>query len=188
MKWETPERSSRSSREPAPIQNPSATERTLGTFSEITRSPESSSERTYFCTSRILRGSEGDAAARPLGAVERLVGEPEERLRVGGVGRARSDAEARPHPREPRVAAGGERLGHARHDLLRVLVRGFREQERELVAADPEGVVGAPQRPGEDRGERAERVVSGRMPVAVVQRLEAVEIAHDETERPAVAL
>ena len=52
MKCDTPARSGRSSREPAPIQNPSDTERTLGTFSEITRSPESSSERTYFCTGR----------------------------------------------------------------------------------------------------------------------------------------
>src|SRR5690242_7229445 len=50
MKWETPAFASVSSREPAPIQNPRATERTPGTRSEMTRSPESSSERTYFCT------------------------------------------------------------------------------------------------------------------------------------------
>ncbi len=56
MKCETPARSSFSSREPAPIQKPSDTERTLGTFSEITRSPESSSESTYFCTASILSG------------------------------------------------------------------------------------------------------------------------------------
>ena len=52
MKCETPAFASVSSREPAPIQKPSATERTDGTRSEITRSPESSSERTYFCTGR----------------------------------------------------------------------------------------------------------------------------------------
>src|SRR6266550_9153806 len=50
MKCETPAFASVSSREPAPIQKPSATERTLGTRSEMTLSPESSSERTYFCT------------------------------------------------------------------------------------------------------------------------------------------
>src|SRR5919198_3757841 len=50
MKCETPAFASVSSREPASIQNPIATERTLGTRSEMTRSPESSSERTYFCT------------------------------------------------------------------------------------------------------------------------------------------
>src|SRR5438128_12034761 len=56
MKCDTPARSLRSSREPAPIQKPIDTERTLGTFSEITRSPESSSDRTYFCTGRSYRG------------------------------------------------------------------------------------------------------------------------------------
>ena len=50
MKCDTPARSVRSSREPAPIQKPIATERTLETRSEMTRSPESSSLRTYFCT------------------------------------------------------------------------------------------------------------------------------------------
>ena len=43
MKWETPARASGSSREPAPIQKPSATERTPVRRSEITRSPPSSS-------------------------------------------------------------------------------------------------------------------------------------------------
>src|SRR6478736_3694195 len=55
MKCETPALASVSSREPAPIQKPSATERTPGTRSEITRSPESSSERMYFCTDALLR-------------------------------------------------------------------------------------------------------------------------------------
>ena len=48
MKCDTPAFASVSSREPAPIQKPIATERTLGTRSEITRSPVSSSEKTYF--------------------------------------------------------------------------------------------------------------------------------------------
>ena len=43
MKCETPARASGSSREPAPTQNPSATERTPGTCSEMTRSPVESS-------------------------------------------------------------------------------------------------------------------------------------------------
>src|SRR6266704_1735258 len=54
MKCETPAFASVSSREPAPIQKPIATERTLGTRSEMTRSPVSSSETTYFCTARII--------------------------------------------------------------------------------------------------------------------------------------
>src|SRR5262245_28594111 len=52
MKWETPARVSGSSREPAPIQKPSATERTPGTRSEITRSPVRSSVSRCFPTTR----------------------------------------------------------------------------------------------------------------------------------------
>ena len=54
MKCETPAFVSGSSREPAPIQKPSDTERTLGTRSVIRRSPESSSDRTYSCMSPMV--------------------------------------------------------------------------------------------------------------------------------------
>src|SRR5436190_1826183 len=50
MKCETPAFAAVSSREPAPIQKPIATERTCASRSEMTRSPESSSVRTYRCT------------------------------------------------------------------------------------------------------------------------------------------
>ena len=46
MKCEAPALALRSSREPAPIQNPIATERTFRMRSVTTRSPESSSERS----------------------------------------------------------------------------------------------------------------------------------------------
>ena len=46
MKWETPAFGSSSSREPAPIQNPTAAERTCVISSEMIRSPESSSVST----------------------------------------------------------------------------------------------------------------------------------------------
>src|ERR1044072_3584657 len=93
MKCERPAFASVSSREPAPIQKPSATERTCASRSEMTRSPESSSVSTYFCCTRgivlaagryprragaghvVLRsGARGSrVAARPpqLGDVER---------------------------------------------------------------------------------------------------------------------
>src|SRR6266566_4175448 len=57
MKCETPARSAFSSREPAPIQKPIATERTCSSRSEMTRSPESSSLRTYFCTGGWYSGA-----------------------------------------------------------------------------------------------------------------------------------
>ena len=64
MKCEMPALASVSSREPAPIQKPSATERTLGICSEMTRSPESSSERTYFCTSALSLAGPVDRLSR----------------------------------------------------------------------------------------------------------------------------
>src|SRR5438552_177009 len=73
MKCETPAFASVSSRDPAPIQNPIATERTLGTRSEITRSPLSSSEKTYFWITPALSRRRGMTAmprppARPPAA------------------------------------------------------------------------------------------------------------------------
>ena len=50
MKCETPARASVSSREPVPIQKPSETERTLGTPSQMTRSPVGRRESSYCCT------------------------------------------------------------------------------------------------------------------------------------------
>src|SRR6188508_498934 len=88
MKCETPALASVSSREPAPIQKPMATERTLGTRSEMTRSPESSSERTYFCTAALslaghaprLAENRDELAVGLQEAIDQLVDLPEREL------------------------------------------------------------------------------------------------------------
>src|SRR4051794_24364552 len=49
MKGAPPASLASSSRDPAPIQNPTAAERTWSSRSEMTRSPESSSVSTQFC-------------------------------------------------------------------------------------------------------------------------------------------
>src|SRR3954470_8858916 len=78
MKCEAPALASVSSREPAPIQKPRATERTFGIRSEMTRSAESSAERTYFCPPALSRP--GATAACP----EVFTGLPDaERVSVG---------------------------------------------------------------------------------------------------------
>src|SRR5919201_7150873 len=84
MKCDAPAFASVSSREPAPIQEPSATERTPGTRSEMTRSPESSSERTYFCTGALSQGGH----ELPVGLEQRVdelmdLGEGELRCGMG---------------------------------------------------------------------------------------------------------
>src|SRR6478609_82338 len=133
----TREKTTVCSREVAPIQKPIDTERTLGTFSEMTRSPESSSERTYFCTAPTIQrggsGHEPKAAAGALGFVERGVGEPEQRVRVARMLRAGRDAEARANV----------------HSLLRdspqrgagVTLRRVGQQQRELVTPDAKRLV-----------------------------------------------
>src|ERR687883_820246 len=103
MKWETPARSAFSSREPAPIQKPIATERTCSSRSEMTRSPESSSLRTYFCTRRDRNGRMGNSlrAAVPLlldlaagGAARAGLGHDLRRRAVAGVvARRRTDGD-----------------------------------------------------------------------------------------------
>src|SRR6186713_1243345 len=88
MKCETPARVSDSSREPAPIQKPSAIERTPGTRSEMTRSPVLSSVSWCFDTPR-----DGTAGVFPIQAVYRTSG----RL-LGESSRAKGRAYARPFP------------------------------------------------------------------------------------------
>src|SRR5581483_1491501 len=123
-------------------------------------------------------GGEAHAAAVPLRLVERGVGEAEERLRLAAVIRTRRDAEAR---------ADVARRHHAADDLERVLVRRLGQEQRELVAADPERLVAAAERVVQRAREDLQRVVAGGMAEAVVQLLEAVEVADDERERAVVA-
>src|SRR6185503_891407 len=63
---------------------------------------------------------------------------------------------------------------------------GLRHQDRELVAADAEAVVGGA---GfvEDAGDRAEDVVAGGVAEPVVDALEAVEVEEDEGQGAAGA-
>src|SRR5579864_3338512 len=90
--------------------------------------------------------------AGALGLVERLVGQPEERCRVGSVGRARRDAEARVHPYEL--------VADAPDDFARVVVRRLGEEDRELVAADAERAVALAERPLDRPREHLQRVVA----------------------------
>src|SRR5581483_1436225 len=160
-----------------------ATERTLGTRSVMTRSPESSSDKTYFCTppivcDRCLR-DELEAGAGPLRLIERFVGQPEQRLCVARVAGARGDAEA------------GSHAGHLVADAVDHVARGglgrLGEDERELVAADAECVVSLAYRLLDRACEHLQGIVAARVTEPVVDALEAVEVAHDQRELAVVA-
>ncbi len=75
------------------------------------------------------------------------------------------------HPLHPGHGAAGGRLG---------------QQDRELVAADAEALVGGPGGP-DRRGDGAEDLVPGRVAESVVDALEAVEIEQAERQRMPVA-
>ena len=171
MKCDTPARSGRSSRDPAPIQNPSATERTLGTFSEITRSPESSSERTYFCMRSSSLCDEFEAGA---GALRLVRASSASRKRVCA-SRACSG-----HDAMPKLARGDATLAAMRLITLRASASPASARRCELVAADPERLVTLPQCRLQDTREDLEGHVAARMTEVVVQLLEAVEVADHE--------
>lgn len=91
------------------------------------------------------------------------------------------DAGASSHMYRPGTAVGDDsgrcvRRGHQRRRLSAV-----RQDQREFVAAQPACPPAVPGRElGQARAERAQYLVTGRMAVFIIYRLERVEIHHDE--------
>ena len=124
--------------------------------------------------------------ARDLGLHEQLVGR-ELRLRLD---LADADRDRRAHLA---LAAHGEDLSARRLDegLRRsfgVLQRGLRQDHAELVAAEAPDDVGLAQPRAQQRRDGAEQFVAGRVPVAVVDVLEVVDVDRQQRRRMAVAL
>ena len=84
---------------------------------------------------------------------------------------------------EAPVRGPAQALGH---DEGAALV-GLREQQRELLAADPRGQVDAPLPLERVLRDRLEGGVSRRVAVALVDRAEAVDVPDDHGDRPAGA-
>ena len=137
------------------------------------------------------RGAEAlAAAARGLGPVHREIGVLQQGLRALAVGREQRDPEARarlPDPgREPEgtielardlVGDQGRRLG----------VGQVREDQRELVAADPGHGVALAQGRAHPLADLLEHVVADPVAEGVVDLLELVEVDQDDREQAAVA-
>jgi hypothetical protein len=128
----------------------------------------------------------GDPAA-PVGlrAIERGVGARGGFIEALAVAEhRRADADPDPSRRERRREGDVQPLGRlARGGPVAVV-----EQDEKLVAAGAGEQVGGAQRPPRRLGDRAQRLVAGAMAVAVVQRLEPVEIDRDQPDRAASAL
>src|SRR5438874_3740170 len=119
--------------------------------------------------------------------VHRLVGEAEELVAAADAVGAQGDAEARRQRAHPLVGIGLESGAEPRRDRARVGPGRLDEDQRELVAADPEGRIGLAENGRELFGHALENGVPGGMAVAVVDLLEPVQVEHDQREWAPVA-
>ena len=131
------------------------------------------------------RPAEVDAPARPrgahaLGLVEARVGAPVQLLGAQPVDGEGAVADRHAH-------AAVERSRSRSQHLLRVARRRPGQHERELVAAEAADRVHRPQRLAQQLDQPHEHGVAGGVALAVVDRLEVVEVEHGERERPARA-
>ena len=126
--------------------------------------------------------------ALELGAVDGEVGLVDELVRVRSVSGKRCDAEghrgsdrlARRLDREPFL---GDRPANPLGDRESLLWRRLREDDRELLPAEPRRDVRMSQVPLEDGGDPVQDGVAGKVPVRVVDVAEQVEVGHDHRER-----
>ena len=141
---------------------------------------------------RQLAGGDHLVAAAPLRLVERAVGHLEQLTRIPGVHRERGHAGRRADTGRE-VAAGGGRgreLGDRRPQPLgrpHAVTGAARHEHRELLTAEPRGDVRVALLPGDGLADRGQQPVAGAVPVAVVERLEPVQVEDDERDASAVA-
>ena len=147
------------------------------------RAPSIGSMRQHH---RLGRGARDAVLAAALGRVHRSVCADEQRVRrptVGGVG---DDAD---RDRRRRVDARHALLGDRQADLLgeHPATRRVRlgQQRHELVAAVAGRDVDLANAAADGVGDAPQDLVAGDVAEAVVDRLQVVEIQHDQAERPA---
>ena len=132
---------------------------------------------------RLLAEDHRAVAALLLGAVQRLVGGAQHAGAVGGVdgegGDAEADAQRHLVAGEHLADAQPQPLGH----LLGLVVPGGGQQQRELLAAHPGGHVGRALPPLQLGRHAAQGSVADVMALAVVDQLEAVEVADQHAQR-----
>ena len=132
----------------------------------------------------VQGGADGDPVpAGVLGLVHRDVGVDQQVLRgPGPIGVEARHPDARRDPQRPALTdddrLGAQRLEEPVQDALGVIGRRARQHGGELVATEATDEVTRTQRPGEQVRDLDEQAVARRMPAAVVDVLEAVEVEH----------
>ena len=138
---------------------------------------------------RVVADALDAVPALELRAVDGEVGLVDQLVRVGCVLRETGDADR--HGRADRLARGLDlerRLGDGAPDSLgdleRLVGRRLRQEDRELLAAEPRRHVVVTELRPEDLRDSAEHGVPGEMAVRVVDVAEQVEVGHDQRQRP----
>src|SRR5829696_7692835 len=130
-------------------------------------------------------GGDDPVAAGRLGDVERPVGCLQQRAGgypvPGSDGDAGTDRDLDALATE-RVHDGGDTATHLLRPQHRLLAVGSRQQDEELLATEADGGVAVPDRCLQEPGHRGEDGVPGRMPEAVVDRLEVVDVEGDDRQ------
>ena len=132
-------------------------------------------------------GGHGLAFSGLLGPEKRLVGALEEGDRVV-LARQLRDPGRQVQPLGRPCGFRGNRELEPAVELFGVREGGLGEDDRELVAADAAGDVGAADDRADALGELRQDGVAGQVADALVDRLEVVDVEHDEGELPVVAV
>ncbi len=132
-------------------------------------------------------------AALELGAVDSEIRLVDERVRILRVLRVAGDADR--DGGADRLARGldveqslGDRAADPLRDLERLLGRRLREQNRELLTAEPCRHVVVAQLGSEDLRDALQHRISRQVAVGVVDLAQQVEVGHDQRQRPLEAL
>jgi hypothetical protein len=130
----------------------------------------------------VRRGELGPVSARGLRTIERSVGGAIEDLGFLAVHRITRDAEADGHLPGQRITGDdpGDREACSFGEREAVLLRGLGEDHRELLATDTADDVSRSEELAQRAPHEAERVIADFMTERIVDRLEVVDIQHDD--------
>ena len=147
----------------------------------LERAPGARRHRRRAASDQALVGERDAVLAEPLGLVQRGVGRLQQVAQIGAVARPARDPERERQPPAAQVD-GREAALEAAADGARVGLRRLGEQQRELLAADPEHAVGRAHAAAQQHAHLAQRVVARDMAARVVELLEVVDVGEHERE------
>ena len=147
----------------------------------LERAPRTCGHRGRAARDQPLVGERDAVLAEALGLVQRGIGRLQQVAQIAAVAGPARDAERERQP--PAAEVDGRQAPlQAPADGARIGLGGLRQQQRELLAADPEHAVGRAHAAPQQHADLPQRVVAGDMPARVVELLEVVDVGEHERE------